>query len=230
MPAHFTNIATGKTDSVGSSGSLTLQGKRSRTTWTSRRLIVSTRGYENANAAKPVIRSLLRAKEQVDALPPTAFGALSDVKNTFQSFAESLGAKPLTETSDIAALKSNLWMNVLEKVRLVAPVSDPDILRMEKRLGDTKDPKAALQQIIDFGIQHGLNTIEGHNSFVRGVAGSKGGENAGRFLVDFNPNQPSGALPGGPSAAPPAGASYAPQPVGKRGIRSVDDILKQYSQ
>lgn len=179
MPPTQTEIQSGKTTGI-SGGNVTPATKlESQIGEASVKKLES--GSLEAKDAINGLQAVARAQTLIQGLDPVALGSFANLRLQANKVIQGLGGKPLPEGAKIEELNGAVGQLLLNKIRLLAPVTKEDIATMERIIGSTSNTKVALESMLDYAARVFARSIEGHNKFVEGVAGQPGGAGAQSF-------------------------------------------------
>lgn len=95
------------------------------------------------------MQTISQIKSILPQLPDSAFGSAATFRNETRKVFEMLGGSPDTKTDKVEILQQQLGKLMLDKIRLLAPVTKEDIAQMEKIVGSVGMTKRGITEAIN---------------------------------------------------------------------------------
>jgi hypothetical protein len=141
------------------------------------------KGYEQANKSVNALQMVANAQSVLTKIPPHKLGIASDLVLNLNKVAEAIGFKPVEATANVEAIKFSLGRNLLDYVRLLAPVTDFDYEQMKQIIGSNTNTPAAISAAMEYAAQVAARDVNKHNELVERIQKIPGWEEASAMYV-----------------------------------------------
>ena len=159
------------------------------------------------------MQNISQIRSTLEGISPEKFGAMADFRNFMNKIAEVVGAKPLSETSNMENLRSEAGKLVLEKIRLLAPVDRTDVKTVQDIVGTEGLTKRGFQQVMAVLEQATARSMARHEAFVKDFPLPQGSSmNRESLTRMYAPAFSTEALPT-PGVITPTGGGWKIEPV-----------------
>lgn len=112
------------------------------------------------------MQTISQIKSILPQVPDSAFGSAGVFRNETRKVFEMLGGNPDPKTDKVEILQQQLGKLMLDKIRLLAPVTKEDIAQMEKIVGSVGMTKRGIMEALDLMQTVTERGIERHAKFV----------------------------------------------------------------
>lgn len=193
--------ATNEFKAVGTSGSVTPPAAKVRSKIDDAKIgEITDKFQEKKTRLLEGGQNLADLQTQIEKMDPTSFSWGANWKVGVNKLASMLGVsldpKLVEQAQRIEAGNSILGERMIERIRMLAPVTEDDVQRMQKIVGDFgANTKGALEAIIAYAMSKVHQQIEQHNDAVAGVEGREGYENIDTYYIGNEPRDKPGYNP-----------------------------------
>ena len=160
------NVDTGEAKGLGSFGNQTPEADLTKGINTDmvKTLTEGRKGYVD-NAERLVKIGQIRS--DLATTPEDKFGSFAPFRNEINKFTELLGAQKKGDTAQVEKLQANLSSMVLDKIRLLAPVTEQDIAFVQQVVGTVGMTKRGLEMIMDRLEQATTRDMSRHENMIK---------------------------------------------------------------
>lgn len=130
-------------------GEISTQNRKNLDEFTAARKALEE-GAKRYDEGVNTLETISTVKAQMATIPAGRFGSLADWRLAVNRFLEMAGGAKAPETAGLEAINSALGGLVLDKIRLVAPVTEQDIKFVERIQGTTTMSKETLEQVLNY--------------------------------------------------------------------------------
>jgi hypothetical protein len=199
QPATYQNLLTGQPHTAGT-GMLkppTPPGQAFNKDISAKHADILAKGREEAIKGREGLSVIKEARETLQNIPPEYFGPTADPRIFIAKLAQNFGIKMDPRVQDLEKMNSMLGLQLIDKIRLFAPVTDTDIKIMERIVGSTSNSKKMVEEILAYTERISKSKIGVHKEFLKGLGGKEGYGDLREFDVDDSAfSSPTAAAPG----------------------------------